>query len=132
MADLVSGRLDLMFTPVVETIQQVGAGQVRALGITRRERAAQLPQVPAIGEELPGYVFNSWLGLFAPAGTPAPAVERISREVAAAMRAQQTRERMEQLGYEPIGSTPEEFAAFYAAELPRVAELVRISGASVD
>jgi tripartite-type tricarboxylate transporter receptor subunit TctC len=132
MADLVSGRLDLMFTPVVETIQQVRSGQVRALGITRRERSAQLPDGPAVGEELPGYAFNSWLGLFVPAGTPAPAVERISREVAAAMRTPQTRERMEQLGYEPVGSTPEEFAAFYAAELPRVAELVRISGASVD
>ena len=74
--------------------------------------------MPAVGEALPGYVFTSWLGLFAPAGTPAPAVARISREVAAALRAGPTRERLEQLGYEPVGSTPEEFAAFFAAELP--------------
>ena len=132
MADLVSGRLHLMFTPVVETIQQVRSGQVRALGTTRPERSAQLPEVPAIGEALPGYVFTSWLGLFAPAGTPAPAVARIAREVAAALRAGPARERLEQLGYEPVGGTPEEFAAFFAAELPRVAELVRISGASVN
>jgi tripartite-type tricarboxylate transporter receptor subunit TctC len=132
MADLVSGRLDLIFTPVVETIQQVRSGQVRALGTTRRERSAELPEVPAIGEALPGYVFTSWLGLFAPAGTPAPAVARIAREVAAALRAGTTRERLEQLGYEPVGSTPEEFSAFFGAELPRVAELVRISGATVD
>jgi len=120
MADLVSGRLDLMFTPVVETIQQVRSGQVRALGTTRRERSAELPEVPAIGEALPGYVFTSWLGLFAPAGTPAPAAARISREVAAALRTGPTRERLEQLGYEPVGSTPEEFAAFFAAEPSRV------------
>ncbi len=132
MADLVSGRLDLMFTPVVEAIQQVRSGQVRALGITRAERSAQLPDLPAIAEALPGYAFTSWLGLFAPAGTPAPAVARVAREVAAALRAGPVRERMEQLGYEPVGSTPEEFAAFFAAELPRVAELVRLSGASVD
>lgn len=132
MADLVSGRLDLMFTPVVETIQQVRSGQVRALGTTRRDRSAQLPDIPAIAEALPGYAFNSWLGLFAPAGTPAPAVDRIAREVAAALRTPQTRDRMEQLGYEPVGSTPEEFATFFKGELPRVAELVRISGASVD
>ncbi|MBL6079586.1 tripartite tricarboxylate transporter substrate binding protein [Belnapia sp. T18] len=132
MADLVSGRLDLMFTPVVETIQQVRSGQVRALGTTRRDRSAQLSDIPAIAEALPGYAFNSWLGLFAPAGTPARAVERIAREVATALRTPQTRDRMEQLGYEPVGSTPEEFATFFRAELPRVAELVRISGASVD
>jgi tripartite-type tricarboxylate transporter receptor subunit TctC len=88
--------------------------------------------VPAVGEELPGYAFTSWLGLFAPAGTPAPAVARIAREVAAALRAGPARERLEQLGYAPVGSTPGELAAVFAAELPRVAELVRISGASVD
>jgi tripartite-type tricarboxylate transporter receptor subunit TctC len=88
--------------------------------------------VPAVGEALSGYALASWLGLFAPAGTPAPAVARIAREVAAALRAGPTRERMEQLGYAPVGGSPEEFAAFFAAELPRVAELVRISGASVD
>jgi tripartite-type tricarboxylate transporter receptor subunit TctC len=81
---------------------------------------------------VPGYAFNSCLGLFAPAGTPAPAVARVAREVAAALRAGHARERLERLGYEPAGGTPEAFAAFFAAELPRVAELVRISGASVD
>ncbi len=85
-----------------------------------------------MGEALPGYAFTSWLGLFAPAGTPAPAAARIAREVAAPLRAGPTCERMEQLGYEPVGSTPGEFAAASAAELPRGAELVRISGASVD
>ena len=132
MADLVSGRLDLMFTPLVEAIQQVRSGQVRVLGTTRPQRSPQLPDVPAVAEELPGYEFNSWLGLFAPAGTPTPAVARLSREVAAALRTPPTRGRMEELGYQPVGSTPEEFATFFAAELPRVAELVRISGASVD
>ena len=132
MADLVAGRLDLMFTPVIEAQQQVRAGQVRALGITRAQRAPALPDIPTVGEGLPGYEFNSWLGLFAPAGTPPAAVARIAREVAAALRAGETRERMEQLGYQPGGSTPEEFAAFFASELPRVAEIVRITGATVE
>ena len=132
MADLVAGRLDLMFTPVIEAQQQVRAGQVRALGITRAQRAPALPDIPTVGEALPGYEFNSWLGLFAPAGTPPAAVARIAREVATALRAGETRERMEQLGYQPVGSTPEEFAAFFASELPRVAEIVRITGATVE
>jgi tripartite-type tricarboxylate transporter receptor subunit TctC len=70
--------------------------------------------------------------VFAPAGTPAAAVGRLSGEIAAAMRRDGPRDRMVDLGYEPVGSTPEEFAAFQAAELPRVAELVRLSGAKPD
>jgi tripartite-type tricarboxylate transporter receptor subunit TctC len=132
MADLVSGRLDLMFTPVVEAIEQVRAGQVRALGITRSSRSPQLPDIPAVAEQLPGYSFNSWLGVFAPAGTPAPAVLRLSDEIGRALRTPEVRGRLEQLGYEVVGSTPEQFAAFQRAELPRVTELVRLSGASVE
>ncbi|MFC4167901.1 Bug family tripartite tricarboxylate transporter substrate binding protein [Teichococcus aestuarii] len=132
MADLIGGRIDVMFTPVVEALQQARDGQVRALGITRPERAAQLADVPAIAEAVPGYAFSSWLGLFAPAGTPEPAVRRIAQEVAGAMRNPQVRAQMEQLGYEPVGSTPEEFAAFYRREMQRVEELVRLSGATVN
>lgn len=132
MADLVSGRLDVMFTPVVEAIEQVRSGQVRALGITRATRSAQLPDLPTVGEALPGYVFNSWLGVFAPAATPAPVVLRLSREISAALATPAVKARMEQLGYEVVGSTAEEFAALQTAELPRVTELVRISGASVE
>lgn len=98
----------------------------------RRRRSAQLPDLPAVGEVLSGYAFTGRRGPFAPAGTPAPAVARIAREVATALRAGTTRERMEQRGYAPVGRTPGEFAAFFAAKLPRVAELVRISGASVN
>ncbi len=132
VADLVSGRLDLIFAPVVEAIQQVRSGQLRALAVTRRERLAQLPEVPSVSETVPDFAFNSWLGILAPAGTPPAAVSRISREIALALRRPEIRERMEQLGYEPVGSTPEEFASFQAAEVRRTAELVRLSGAKVE
>lgn len=132
MTDLVAGRVDIVFSPIVETIQQVRAGQVRALGVSREQRAAEFPDLPAIAEVVPGYSFSSWLGLFAPAGTPPAAVQRISRALAAGLRDPAIRERVLALGYEPVGSTPEEFAAFFAAEMPRVAELVRLSGARVE
>ncbi|WP_431270385.1 Bug family tripartite tricarboxylate transporter substrate binding protein [Dankookia sp. P2] len=132
MADLVSGRVDLIFAPVVESIQQVRAGQVRALGITRKERAPQLAEVPAITEQVPGFVFTSWLGVFAPAGTPAPAVARLSEAIQAAMRVPAMRDRMAELGYDAVGSTAEEFADFQRSEITRTAELVRISGATVE
>ncbi|HEY4252357.1 MAG TPA: tripartite tricarboxylate transporter substrate binding protein [Roseomonas sp.] len=132
MQDLVTGRLDVMFTPVVEAMEQVRAGQVKALGVTATRRSAALPDVAPIAEALPGYEFNSWLGLFAPASTPRPAIERLSREVATAMRQPGTGARLEQLGYQPVGSTPEEFGSFFMAEIPRVAELVRITGATAE
>jgi tripartite-type tricarboxylate transporter receptor subunit TctC len=132
MADLVSGRVNLVFAPVVEAIQQARAGQVRAIGITSKQRSALLPDVPAIREVVPGYEFTSWLGVFAPAGTPAPVVNRLSEAIAAAMKPAEMRTRMRQLGYEPVGSTAEEFASFQAAEITRNAELVRLSGAIVE
>ncbi len=132
MTDLVAGRVDIVFSPIVETVQQVRAGQVKALGISRPQRSPEFPDVPAIAEVVPGYQFASWLGAFAPAGTPPAAVSRLSRALAAGLRDPQIRERVVSLGYEPVGSTPEEFATFFAAEMPRVAELVRLSGARVE
>ncbi|MDO9712311.1 Bug family tripartite tricarboxylate transporter substrate binding protein [Paracraurococcus lichenis] len=132
MADLVSGRVDLVFAPIVESVQQVRAGQVRALGITRRDRSPYFPDVPAIGEQVPGYVFSSWLGVFAPAGTPAPVVARLSEAIQAAMRVPAMRERMAELGYDAVGTTAEEFSTFQQAEITRTAELVRLSGAAVE
>lgn len=130
MADLIAGRLDVIFSPIVEALPYVKDGKLRALGITYQERAPSLPDIPTVGETVPGYVFNSWLGLFAPAGTPAPIIARMSSEIAKALRSLATRERMEQLGYRPVGSTPEEFAAFQLAEMEKVKELVRITGAA--
>ncbi len=132
MQELVAGRLDCVFSPVVEAIQMIRAGQLRAIGITGGDRLALLPGVPTLQEDVPGYVFSSWLGLFAPANTPAPVLARLSGEVARAMRDPRVKERMEQLGYQPVGSTPEEFASFQARELPRTAELVRLSGATAE
>lgn len=132
MLDLVGGRVNLVFAPVVESIQQVRAGQVVALGISKAQRSPELPDVPSIGEQLPGFEFASWLGVFAPAGTPAPIVARLSQTIATAMKAPEMRLRMTQLGYDAVGSTAAEFAAFQTAELPRTAELVRLSGAAVE
>jgi len=131
-ADLISGRLDVVFSPMIEAIQQIRAGQMRAIGVTSPQRSALLPEVPAISETVPGFVFRSWLGVLAPAGTPAPAIARLSAEIQAAMRVPAMQERVAGLGYEAVGSTAEEFAAFQAAEIARTAELVRISGATVD
>ncbi|WP_043342528.1 Bug family tripartite tricarboxylate transporter substrate binding protein [Belnapia moabensis] len=131
-ADLISGRVDVVFSPIIEAIQQIRAGQMRAIGVTSPERSALMPEIPTVAEALPGFIFRSWLGVLAPAGTPIPVITRLSAEIQAAMRVPAMRERVASLGYEAVGSTAEEFAEFQVREIARTAELVKISGATVD
>jgi len=132
VTDLIGGKIQLICAPLVEVVAHVQAGRVRALGITTARRSALLPEVPTVAETLPGYEVALWNGILAPAGTPAPAVQRISAEIAAALRTPEMRRKLAEQGSEPVGSAPEEFASFIAVEIPKWAELVRISGASVD
>jgi tripartite-type tricarboxylate transporter receptor subunit TctC len=131
-ADLVSGRIQLVFNAVIEVLEQIRSGQLRPLGVTTAKRSTQLPEVPAIGEVLPGYEVAIWNGLFAPAGTPPDVIERIATETAAVLKSPRLRDRIIQLGSEPVGTSAEEFATFYAQELPKVAEMVRISGTTIE
>jgi tripartite-type tricarboxylate transporter receptor subunit TctC len=131
-ADLVSGKIQVSFSPLVEVLQQVRAGKLRALGVTTARRSALLPEVPAISEVIPGYEVALWNGIMGPAGLPAPVVARLGSEIAAIVGSPDMRARLAEQGSDPVGSTPQEFAAFVAAEQPKWAELVRISGATVD
>jgi len=131
-ADLVSGKLQLSFSPLIEVLQQVRAGKLRALGVTTARRSALLPAIPTIAEVIPGYEVALWNGIMGPAGLPAPVVARLASELVAIIGSQDVRSRLAELGSDPVGSTPQEFTAFVAAEQPKWAELVRISGATVD
>jgi tripartite-type tricarboxylate transporter receptor subunit TctC len=131
-ADLVSGKIQVSFSPLVEVLQQVRAGKLRALGVTTARRSALLPEVPAISEVIPGYEVALWNGIMGPAGLPAPVVARLASEIVAIVGSPEMRSRLAEQGSDPVGSTPQEFAAFVAAEQPKWAELVRISGATVD
>uniref|UniRef100_UPI0013599748 Bug family tripartite tricarboxylate transporter substrate binding protein n=1 Tax=Roseomonas sp. 18066 TaxID=2681412 RepID=UPI0013599748 len=132
IADLVGGRIDVVFTPIVEAMAFVQSGQLRALGVTRQDPSPSLPGVPPVGEAVPGYVFNTWQGIFAPARTPAPIVAGMAAAIGTVLRQPATKGRLEQLGYQPVGSTPEDFATFQLAELQKAGELVRISGATAQ
>jgi tripartite-type tricarboxylate transporter receptor subunit TctC len=131
-ADLVSGKLQLSFSPMVEVLGQVRAGKLRPLGVTTAKRSALLPDLPAIGEVLPGYEVALWNGIMGPAGLPAPVVARLGAELVAIVASPEMRAKLGEQGSDPVGSTPQDFAAFVAAEQPKWADLVRISGATVD
>ena len=86
------------------------------------------PDLPAIAETVPGYEFNSWIGVFGPAGLPAPIVDRISAEIAKAVRTEDTRKRMQELGYIPVGGGAQEMADVQKKDLALMEELARLTG----
>jgi tripartite-type tricarboxylate transporter receptor subunit TctC len=133
MQDLVAGRLDLMFDNLASAQGQIRAGTVRALAVTTARRSPLAPDLPTIGESgLPGFDISTWFGVFAPAKTPAPVVQRLHDTFAAALALPDVRDRMLTLGAEPVSSTPKDFAAYIDAEAKKYARLVKASGAKAD
>ena len=133
MQDLIGGRVDLMFDNLASSLSQVKGGRVRALAVTTSKRTKLAPELPTIAESgLPGFDISTWFGIFVPAGTPRPVVDRLHAEFTRALAAPDVRERMLALGAEPVGSTPEQFTAYVKAEAAKYAKLVRTSGARVD
>lgn len=132
MADLVAGRLDLVFSPLAEAMAFIRNGQVRALGVTRTARMPALPEVPPISDTVPGYEFNSWIGIFGPARLPPAIVTSMSDVIAAGVRQPEVNQRMMSLGYLPVGGGPEQMADMQRRDLATMEELVRITGASAD
>jgi tripartite-type tricarboxylate transporter receptor subunit TctC len=132
VADLVAGNLSIMFAPFVNTRGLIQTGRLRALGVTSPRRVPQFPDIPAIAEALPGYESQAWFGLFGPARLAADLTQRLSDAARAAVRTEPVRKRLENDIAEPVGSSPEEFAAFVKADVPRWERLVRFSGASPD
>ena len=129
VADLISGQVPLSFATVLETIQFVKAGKVRALAVTNNRRSVALPDLPTISEAgLPGYQSISWLALFAPAGTPKEIVNKASAETVRILKLADVRERLLAQGAEPIGSTPEQLAAILAQDIAKYARVIKESG----
>lgn len=132
VADVVAGNLPLMFAPVVNTRALIQAGKLRALGVTSLKRLPQFPEVPAIAEVLPGYQSQAWFGLFGPAKMAPELTKRISDAARAAVRGDNVRKRLEQDAAEAVASSPEDFAAFVKADVPRWEKLVRYANATPD
>ncbi len=132
VADIVSGNLEMMFAPFVNTRTLIQAGKLRALGVTSPKRLQPFPDIPAIAEALPGYSSQAWFGLFGPARMSPELVRRVSDAARQAVKADNVRRRMEGDAGEAVGSSPDEFAAFVKADVARWAQLVKYSGATPD
>ncbi|MCY1511752.1 hypothetical protein D9M68_461890 [compost metagenome] len=134
LLDLVGGNADLMFDNLPSSMALIKAGKLKALAVTSAKPSPALPGVPTIAQAagLPQYEASSWFGMLAPAGTPPDIVQRIQQEVAKALGAPAVRERLQAQGAEPVGNTPEQFAALIRAETAKWAKVVKDSGAKVD
>ncbi|HXF16757.1 MAG TPA: tripartite tricarboxylate transporter substrate binding protein [Burkholderiales bacterium] len=133
LVDLMGGRTQVMFDSIASALPHIRAGKLRALAVSSKTRSALLPDVPTVDESgLKGYSAHSWLGIFVPAATPRPIVERLQREVAAALNDPQIRARLLGAGFEPASSTSAAFAKLVREEIEKWRPIVKMSGATAD
>ncbi len=132
ITDVIGGQIHLLFTGAPVTLPHIQSGKLKILAVTNSKRAAVLPDVPTIGETLPGYEFNNWYGIMLPAGAPRALVDRLHTEVTRVLAQPGIREKFLTLGAEPLPSTPERFAAVIKTDSEKTGRLIRISGIRAD
>jgi tripartite-type tricarboxylate transporter receptor subunit TctC len=133
VADLVGGRVQIMFDAAPSLIAHIRSGRLRVLGAASAERNRLLPEVPTFGElGYPEVAVSLWYGLLAPAGTPKPVVEKLNREAARALTSPDVRDRLQAQGAEPMPGTPEAFASFMREEMAKWAPVVKQAGVKLD
>jgi len=129
---LIAGQVDMMIITLGVAIEHVRAGKLVPIAVTSPRRAPQLPDVPTLAETYPGFETQSWMGLLAPAGTPAAIVDRLSNEIRRALAGGPTTQKLESFGYEVVAGSPAEFGAFIRAESARWERLIRERHIAID
>ena len=126
--DLLAGQVHFYFSPIPQAVSYISDGRLRALGVTGAKRATALPDVPAIGEFVPGYEVNGWFGIAAPKRTPVEIVGKLNNEIGAALEDSKLKARLLALGVEPRAMTPAEFKDFIIAEVDKWAKVIAFAG----
>jgi tripartite-type tricarboxylate transporter receptor subunit TctC len=132
LTDVIAGQCQLMFATSLSVIPYIKAGRLRALAVTTAQRAASLPRLPTVAETLPGFEATTWHGVVVPSATPAHVVQQLNADINAALRQPDLRLRLESLGAEIAGGTPQDFAAYIAREIPKWTAVVKASGARAE
>ncbi|MBC7778700.1 MAG: tripartite tricarboxylate transporter substrate binding protein [Proteobacteria bacterium] len=128
-----TGETEIMFTGVASAVSFIKAGRLRALSINGPKRSPALPGVPTAAESgLPGFEADFWIGLFAPAGTPRPVVTRLNAEVNRILGADAMKERLLEIGVDPLPGTPEQFGELLARDIERWTRAVKNAGLKVE
>jgi len=133
ITDLLGGHVQVMFSGFSSTMPHIKSGKLRPLAVTGAKRSAALPEVPTIAEQgFPGVEATAWYGVLAPAGAPKPVVTRLHGETVRILRLPDVSQRLDGLGFEIVGSTPEQFGAYIRSEIKKWAKVVKASGAKPD
>lgn len=133
LADTMAGRVTYFFSPISAALPQVREGKLIALGVSTAKRSEVLPNIPTIAEAgLPGFDYNLWVGMFAPARTPADLVERINRDVLRVLQTPEAKERLTALGAEAMPMTPAEFRKFVQDEIGDAGKVIKSAGIKVQ
>jgi tripartite-type tricarboxylate transporter receptor subunit TctC len=132
ITDLLAGQTGLLFATMPTVLPHAKAGKLRAVATIGSARASATPELPTVGESLPGFEVNNWIGLFAPAGTPQEIVRRWNAEVLRIMQSPEIQSRLPNEGARFYPKSPDQFAAFVKSEIAKWAPVVKASGARVD
>ena len=123
-----SGEVSVSFPSMPSSIQYVKSNRLRGLGVTTAKRTPALPDMPAIGESVPGYEATQWFGLLAPSATPRPIIDRVHQETVRALRAPEVIKQLAGEGADIVGSTPEAFSAYIKSETEKWARVIKAAG----
>jgi tripartite-type tricarboxylate transporter receptor subunit TctC len=132
MAAMIGGQIDLAIDSMTTIWPLAKSGEIRALGVTTAQRVAAAPDLPTIGETLPGFEATGWQGLFAPVGTPRPIIEKLADEVKRVFLLREVVTSLEKVGGDPLPMRPDDFAQFARTERIKWAEVVKSSGIRID
>jgi tripartite-type tricarboxylate transporter receptor subunit TctC len=132
ITDLMGDRVQVIFDNMPSIVQHIRSGALRAMAVTTTERSSELPDVPTVGETVPGYEASALFGMGAPKKTPPEIIQRLNKEINAILAEPEMKKRLIELGGEPLISTPEAFGAMIAAETEKWEKVVKFSGLHVD
>lgn len=132
LADLMGGQIQVLISSPLVMMPQVKAGKIRALAVTGEQRSPAMPELPTIGETVPGYAASSWFGMWAPKGTPNDVISRLNQSVARIVEQPAVAARLRADSVEPAHSTPSEFGRFIADEIAKWSKVIKAGNIKVD
>jgi tripartite-type tricarboxylate transporter receptor subunit TctC len=133
MADVIAGQAQIVMPSLIQVVPHIKSGRLRVLGTSGTRRSAVLPDVPTISESgVPGYEAHNWWGILAPAGTPAPVIEKLHKDLTSVLSSRETEKRFETEGAEVVRMTPAEFGRFISAELVKWSRVAREVGIKAE